>query len=190
MASPVDFTPVLLTEADEAAGRASMLEMLGPDWEEQRGGAAWAGFAAEHALVRAFHHVDPTLRLELATSLHHDLDLFDQDGQGATVEVKTRAVSEGWTDPRRFEWLVVPTHEGREPIKDVDLVWACWYSMSAPRRLWVLGYVRGPEEFKRRAVYYREGAPLPRGGWAGEGGAWCLELKQLRPFPRHTFLED
>jgi hypothetical protein len=47
----------------------------------------------------------------------------------------------------------------------------------------------GPAEFKRRTAFYAEDRPLPRGGWAPKGGAYSLEVKQLRPFPRSMFRE-
>lgn len=165
-----------------------MREMLGRNWWRNRGKATWAGFAAEAALVRAWDCDFPVL--EKSDTLQYDLRLWKSKlMQPTRVEVKTRAVGSGWTNPSRFDWLVIPTHEGREPIKDVDLVMFCWYSMELPRTLWVLGYLRGPDEFKRRATFYRKGEPLPRGGWAGKGGAYAIEVKQLRPFPRHTFKE-
>lgn len=193
MSAPVDFAPIRLTQADERQGRKQMRQMLGRDWWRIRGRATWAGFAAERALVRAVRDetVRGGMRASLSNNRHHDLELVIGPGCGAvtTVEVKTRAVVSGWDSPARFDYLTIPTHEGREPIKDVDLIWFCWYTMSQPRRLWVLGFLKGPEEFKRRAVFYREGEPMPR-GWAGPGGAWCIEVKQLRPLPRGLFLED
>lgn len=194
MASPVQFVPIRLTRADERAGRRSMREMLGRNWWRQRSKAAWAGFAAEHALVRAWNPKASPAVLMLANTLQYDLQLVHPgDGDAdllARVEVKTRAITDGWVNPGKFDYVTVPMHDGREPIKAVDLVWFCWYSMANPRRLWVLGYVRGREEFRRRAVFYREGEPLPRGGWAKDGGAWVIEVSQLRAFPRGTFLED
>lgn len=196
MAQPVDFIPIALHAADEKAGRARMREMLGRGWWRKRGKASWAGFAAEPALCRAWNGVSyGRLKAELAPTLACDLvlgrgtDAAGSTEPGTLVEVKTRTVESGWCDPRLFQWLVIPTHDGREPIKQVDLVWFNWFSLDQPRRLWVLGFLRGPEEFQRRAVFYREGEPLPRGGWAGAGGAWAIEIKQLRPFPRGAFKE-
>lgn len=197
MASPVQFIPIRLTCADERAGRKSMREMLERNWWRQRSRAVWAGFAAEHALARAMNARAPAqsgghfpVKAQLSSVLAYDLELQRDGALAGTVEVKTRAVTSGWVDPGKFDYVTVPMHGGREPIKDVDLVWFCWYSMANPRRLWVLGYVRGREEFRRRAVFYREGEPLPRGGWAKHGGAWVIEVSQLRAFPRGTFLED
>lgn len=193
MASPVQFVPIRLTRADECTGRKSMREMLGRDWWRQRSRAVWAGFAAEHALARAWDCKSTHSAATLSPTLSHDLELVHlckNDDPKVTVEVKTRAVTDGWVDPGKFDYVTVPMHDGREPIKAVDLVWFCWYSMANPRRLWVLGYVRGREEFRRRAVFYRKGEPLPRGGWAKDGGAWVIEVSQLRAFPRGTFLED
>ncbi len=202
MASPVQFVPIRLTCADERAGRRQMREMLGRNWWRMRSRAAWAGFAAEHALARAMNAVPGPVWCRPSPILSYDLGLGAgpedlvkfQAGREtpslARVEVKTRAVDRGWTDTAKFDYVTVPTHEGREPIKAVDLVWFCWYSMANPRRLWVLGYVRGPEEFQRRATFYKVGEPLPRGGWAKDGGAYVIEVSQLRAFPRGTFLED
>ncbi len=193
MASPVQFVPIRLTCADERAGRRQMREMLGRSWWRKRSRAAWAGFAAEHALARAWDCKSTHSGAQLSDTLSHDLELVhlcNNTSPKVKVEVKTRAVDRGWVDPGRFDYVTVPTHEGREPIKAVDLVWFCWYSMANPRRLWVLGYVRGPEEFQRRATFYKAGEPLPRGGWAKDGGAYVIEVSQLRAFPRGTFLED
>lgn len=193
MAGPVQFVPIRLTCADERAGRKSMREMLGRDWWRKRSRAVWAGFAAEHALVRAWDYKSTHSAATLSPTLSHDLELVHlckNDDPKVTIEVKTRAITSGWVDPGKFDYVTVPMHGAYEPIKDVDLVWFCWYSMANPRRLWVLGYVRGREEFRRRAVFYREGEPLPRGGWAKDGGAWVIEVSQLRAFPRGMFLED
>lgn len=186
---PLDAIPIELTAEMELAARVKMEEMLGAGWEERRGGAAWAGFAAEQAILAAW--CAPSTVLEPARTRDHDL-LLSTKARGYRIEVKTRAVEAGWLDPSRFDYIIVPTHDGREPIHDVDLVWFTWYSMNlggltnerAHRRLWVLGYLRGRPEFYRRAVFYRENEPLPRGGYAGPGGAYAIEVKQLRPFPR------
>lgn len=191
---PLDAIPIELSAAAELSARLEMSRMLGDDWESQRGRAAWAGFAAEDALCSAWAVPDTSLRMH--DGYEYDLDLKTPQGT-KRIEVKTRAVEAGWLDPRRFDYVIVPTHGGREPIKDVDLVWFCWYSANltgmgeglAHRRIWALGFVRGPQEFSRRAVYYRENEPLPRGGYAGPGGAYAIEVKQLRPFPRGTFRE-
>lgn len=194
MAAIIDFIPIRLTQKDESAGRKAMREMLGPNWWRLRGRAAWAGFAAEHAVMRAVNHRNGSMWCRLAPIFDYDLAL----GQGveslkdfnhgskcsaARVEVKTRAVAKGWTHPEKFQYITIPMHGEREPIKDVELVWFCWYSMSEPRKLWVLGYCRGLAEFKRRAVWYAEGDPLPRGGWAKAGGAYTIHIGQLRPMP-------
>ena len=183
---PLDAIPVFLSPENELAARVAMIEMLGADWKDKRGAASWAGFAAEHALREAW--AVPSTVLEEARTLDHDL-LLSTKSRGYKIEVKTRAVEAGWTDPRRFDYVIVPSHDGREPIKAVDLVWFAWYSGSRHRTLWALGYCRGPEEFYRRATYYRENEPLPRGGYARKGGAYAIEVKHLRPFPRHSFEE-
>lgn len=190
MSQPVDFVPIRLTCADERAGRAAMRGMLGRNWWRLRGRASWAGFAAERALRRA---LAPGIEASEAPTLEYDLDVWTAGAtlnQTARVEVKTRTVTSGWTDPARFQWLTIPTHDGREPIKAVDLVWFCWFTGEEPWRVWALGYLRGPDEFKRRATFYREGEALPRGGWAKAGGAWSLDVRQLRPFPRGLFTEE
>lgn len=184
---PLDAIPIYLPPEAELSARMEMARMLGEGWEEQRGAVAWAGFAAEDALCLAWAVPDARLILH-ENNYEYDLDL-EMPSATKRIEVKTRAVEAGWTDPRRFDYIVVPTHDGREPIKDVDLVWFTWYSGSAHRTLWALGYLKGPAEFLRRATYYREDEPLPRGGYAGTGGAYAIEVKQLRPFPRRMFKE-
>ena len=183
---PLDAIPVYLSKQQEDNARERMAGMLGADWEQHRGRASWAGFAAEHALRTAW----TVPNTEIRPAATHDFDLYlSTKSRGYAIEVKTRAVELGWTDPRRFDYVIVPSHDGREPIKDVDLVWFAWYSGGLDRTIWALGYCRGPAEFYRRAVYYRENEPLPRGGYAGKGGAYAIEVKQLRPFPRRTFKE-
>ncbi len=195
MARPVEFIPIHLTTADERQGRKEMREMLGSRWWKLRSRAAWAGFAAEYAINRAINKVPgplwcrkpPTYEYDLALGTGVDaLKSFCAAPKVADVrkmEVKTRAVTDGWTNPGMFDYVTVPMHQDREPIKDVDLVMFCWYSMSDPRRLWVLGYIRGRAEFQRRAVFYRGGDPLPRGGWAQDAGAYVIEVSQMRPLP-------
>lgn len=183
MASPVDFKPVRLMLADERAGRAHMREMLGRSWWRKRTRAAWAGFAAEYALVRAVNAAGQVTAAPYHT-LEYDLIFTSPGRTDIRVEVKTRAVDSGWVHPEKFDYITVPMHDGREPIKaGADLVVFCWYSMADPRCLWVLGLTRGLDEFKRRSTWYAEGDPLPRGGWAKGGGAYVIEVKQLRPLP-------
>lgn len=190
MAAPVDFKPIRLTQADERQGRKQMRDMLGRDWWRRRGRAAWAGFAAEHALVRA---VQPPMNADLAGTRDYDITLMHGTGGGGDVircEVKTRAVDSGWVHPEKFDYVTVPMHDGREPIKEAaQLVVFCWYSMDDPRCLWVMGLCRGLDEFKRRSTWYAEGDPLPRGGWAKGGGAYVIEVKQLRPMPEGLLKE-
>ena len=187
MAAPVDFKPIRLTQADERQGRKQMRDMLGRDWWRKRGRAVWAGFAAEYALMRA---VRPPVCVLMPRTLEYDLELRQAGRTPIRVEVKTRAVSSGWVHPEKFDYITVPMHDEREPIKDVDLVVFCWYSMDDPRCLWVLGMVRGLDEFKRRSTWYAEGDPLPRGGWAKGGGAYVIEVKQLRPLPVALLKEE
>jgi hypothetical protein len=199
MAAPIDFKHVRLTKTDEQQGRASMREMHGRNWWRKRGRATWAGFAAEHALYRSINLAPNEQWAELAPTYDYDLKLCmwrkKPDGEDVAafipVEVKTRCVLRGWVHPDKFDYITVPMHDGREPIKvgEDGLVVFCWYSMDDRRRLWALGYVRGLEEFKRRSTWYEEGAPLPRGGWARDGGAYVIEVKQLRPLPDELLLE-
>ncbi len=198
MAAPIDFKYVRLTQSDEKVGRASMREMHGRNWWRKRGRATWAGFAAEQAILRAVNIAPHDEWAEAATTYDYDLKLCGwrkkPDGEDVAafipVEVKTRCVLSGWVHPEKFDYITVPMHDGREPIKvDEGLVVFCWYSMSDRRGLWVLGFVRGLEEFKRRSIWYEEGAPLPRGGYARDGGAYAIEVKQLRPLPDGLLLE-
>jgi hypothetical protein len=194
MARPADFLPILLSEKDEALAREQAT--FNPD-----NPFAWVGLAAEHAFCGAFNakQGDYTKAWRPQTYAY-DVALQQLPGEGAEfqimpppvtrVEMKTRVASAGWTDPACFEWIGVPTHEGREPIKDVDLVLFCWWSASEPRRLWVLGKLLGVAEFKRRAVFYREGEWTPRGGPAPKGGTWILDVSALRPLPRGLLKVD
>lgn len=189
MARPCDFQAIRLTEQHEEVARAQAREFA----DLEANPFAWAGLAAEHALVASINAAGK-VHASLATDYHHDLELWPLEcgdlAQGVrptTVEVKTRVASAGWTDPGRFQFIGVPTHEGRAPVKDVDVVLFCWWSADAPRRLWVLGRLLGREEFERRAVFYREDEPTPRGGPAPKGGAYMLDVMDLRPVPRGLF---
>jgi hypothetical protein len=201
MAEPIDYVPIRLTCADEKYGRKQMREMLGKSWWRKRGRASWAGFAAERAICRAVNAAVGDMWCEPSPILAYDLALGTGQSARETlsaggevgvsrVEVKTRTVTKGWTHPSKFNFVTIPMHQDREPIKDVDLVILCWYSMSAPRRLWVLGYIRGRSEFDRRSVFYRGGEPLPRGGWAKGHGAYVVETAQMRPIPRGMLKGD
>lgn len=153
----------------------------------------WVGFAAEHALCRAITAGPAPIDAVLHDGFEYDLELRPRntiDERWTRVEVKTRVARAGWTDPARFEWISVPTHEGRAPIKDVDVVVFCWWSADEPRRLWVLGRLLGRPEFERRATYYAEGERTPRGGPAPKGGAWILDVSALRPMPRGLLKEQ
>lgn len=159
----------------------------------QLGGVnGWAGLAAERAVQEAIAMTGVNVR--------RPTDRFDVDllvyprgaaltGTPVGVEVKTRVASEGWTHPELFEWLVIPTHDGREPVKPAaQLILFGWYSLSERGLYWLLGYLKA-EEFRARAVFYRENEPLPRGGWAPTGGAYAIEVRQLRPIPA-GFVEE
>lgn len=193
MANPIDFVPIHLSCKDEQQGRKQMRDMLGTSWWRKRGPVSWAGFAAELAIVRAWDCKSTHSAARLSPDLSHDIELVhlcNQTDPKTKVEVKTRTVTTGWTNPAMFNYVTVPMHQDREPIKGVDLVMFNWYSASDPRRLWVLGYVRGLEEFKRRSVFYRGGDPLPRGGWAKGAGAYVIEVSQMRPLPRGMLKGD
>lgn len=181
MAGPADFYEIELTDRHEALARERYAQMGERALAGEHG---WAGFAAELALIDAVAAGEA----REAPTLAYDVELVHH-GKTTAAEVKTRVAVEGWTDPTRFKWLVVPTHHGREPIKEAaELVFFCWVALEA-RRCWVLGYLRGPDEFRRRAVHYREHEPLPRGGWAGPGGEYAIEINQLRPLPRGLLKE-
>lgn len=182
MARPGDFLRLSVTEEDvRLAKEDASFATENP--------FAWVGFAAEHSIARAInarraHH---GLRAWRPKTLSHDLEIapYASDGGGVVrTEIKCRVASKGWTDPARFEWIAVPTHEGREPIKDVELAVFCWWSADEPGRLWVLGRLLGVREFKDRAQFYAEGEPTPRGGKAPAGGTWILDVAALRPMPR------
>jgi hypothetical protein len=182
VARPADFLPILLSEQDEALARQQAT--FNPE-----NPFAWVGLAAEHAICGAINAGPQSAYLNAwrPDTYAFDIELRQMLGdreESSRVEVKTRVASKGWTDPARFEWIGVPTHEGREPIKDVDLVIVGWWSADMPRRYWVLGKLLGVEDFKSRAVFYREGEPTPRGGPAPKGGTWILDVAALRPMPR------
>lgn len=180
MARPADYQPLYLSDLHEATARERAAEFVSADSNP----FAWVGLAAEYALVTSINAAGK-VRAQLSTDLAHDLDLFGPAQQKRLrVEVKTRVARAGWTDPGRFKWIAVPTHDGREPIKPVDLVLFCWWSADAPRQLWLLGRLLGPDEFKRRATFYAEGEVTPRGGPAPKGGTYVLDVMDLRPVPR------
>lgn len=190
MIGPADFYYILMSPDNIARAHLRYDLMQGKRAE----GWGWAGFAAEFALMDAINANGLGLVCVEAPTLDYDLTLVEPgDGEAervARIEVKTRVVDEGWTNPERFEWLTIPTHDGREPVKSAaDLIVFCWYSGSDSDRLWVLGYLRGVAEFRERTVFYRENEPLPRGGWAPKGGAYCIEVKKLRPLPRGLLRE-
>lgn len=186
MARPFEYVPIRLRQIDEKRGRAEYRKMKGRKRIAPRD-MAWAGFAAEHAARNAFDRAAHGRKSVDPTSLRYDFGL-DTGGQLMRVEMKVRPIDRGWTDPRMFNWLTVPTHDGREPVKpDADLVLFGWYSYEQPRRLWLLGVLRGLDEFQRVATFYDEGEPLPRGGWASKGGAYSLEPEKLRRVPPGLF---
>ncbi len=186
MARPPDFYPIALTEEHEANGRRHAAAFVAKDGNP----FAWVGLAAELAVAANINSTRHGPRAKLSEDLRWDLELW-QGQNYIPVEVKTRVASKGWTDPARFEWIGIPTHEGREPVKpEAQLVLFCWWSADEPRRLWVLGRLLGIAEFKKRATWFGEGEPTPRGGAAPKGGTYILDVTDLRPVPRGLFLED
>jgi len=186
MAGPADFALIEVSPADIVRAKLAYARMGARAEAGQNG---WAGFVAEHAVQAA---VNPPLHAKPAPTLAVDLILHNaaDPDRSIAVEIKTRVAEDGWTDPMKFNWLVVPTHAGREPVKAAaQMVLFCWYALEQRDRLWVLGYLRGPDEFRRRAVFYKEREPLPRGGWAKEGGAYAIDVQQLRPLPRGMLKE-
>lgn len=184
MATVTDYRLLHLGLKHEAQGRRTYRSMLGLK-RVRPGDVKWAGFAAEHALVAA---CAPEYYAGMASDFSHDFTITRGENL-LRCEAKTRAATRGWTDPSRFDYVVVPTHSGREPVKDVDLVFFCWWSAEAPRRLWLLGYLKGLREFQHSSIFYSEGEPLPRGGWAGTGGEYVVDVSALRPVPRDVFRE-
>ena len=154
----------------------------------EAGEHGWAGFAAELAIIEAIN-AGPKNEMTAAEAPTLDYDItLTQAAYHSRVEVKTRVATRGWIHPAKYQWVVVPTHQGREPIKPAaDLVLFAWYPLTQSH-LWVLGSVRGAAEFQRRAVFYHENDPLPRGGWAGDGGAYAIHVDNLRPLPRGLFV--
>lgn len=179
MAGPADFAKIPMEGAHITAGQEDYRDM---GQRARAGEFGWAGFAVEQAVAAASD-------LQLAATLRWDLEMGEGD-KLLRVELKTRVATEGWDHPERFDWVVIPTHDGREPIKpEADIVLFAWYSVEAATHAWVLGFLRGVREFRRRAVFYGQGEALPRGGWAGEGGAYCIDVTNLRPVPRGMFKE-
>jgi len=178
MALPADFARLRVLPHMEAEARREYAG-FGIQLAGEHG---WAGLAAEHAVVHALREAGH--KASRWTSRQADIAVVRSDGADLRLEVKSRVAAEGWTHPEKYEWLVIPTHAGREPIKDAaDAVLFGWYALEDPGLYWLLGFLR-PAEFRRRAVFYRQDEPLPRGGWAGEGGAYAIEVRQLRPLPR------
>jgi hypothetical protein len=187
MALPCDFVPVRLRHVDARHGRREARRLRAAQGKENNP-FAWVGFAAEGSLVNAYRRQGHGFEAHLATSLRYDLWL-EAPNRPFAVEVKTRANRWGWVHPEKFDWITVPMHEDREPIKaDASLVLFCWWSGSDPRRLWIVGRLT-PEQFQRRATFYSEGQPLPRGGWARDGGCYAVAIDRLDPVPRGLFKE-
>ena len=196
MSVPRDFIPIRLRHVDARYGRAVIRDIR--TVEKARGVAVersrytWAGPAAESALCWAYNsNKKHAHSAHLARTLRYDLDL---DLPGGTrrlrCEVKTRIAEVGWIHPERFDWISVPLHEDREPVKpDAQAIFFCWWSADAPRVLWLLGMLPGLDAFQRAAVFYREGDLLPRGGYVRGKGTYQLHVESLARVPRGLFKE-
>lgn len=194
MSTARDFVPIRLRHADARYGRGVIREIKAA--EKKRGVViprsryVWAGPAAESALVHAFNgcRAHPHTG-RLADTFRYDIALGTPGG-GLHCEVKTRIAEKGWTHPECFDWISVPMHEGREPIKpEAELILFCWWSADTPRVLWVVGMLKGLAAFQRVATFYKRGELLPRGGFAPDSGTYQLEISKLEPFPRGLLKE-
>jgi hypothetical protein len=194
MSTPRDFIPIRLRHVDARYGRSVMRQIKASEKargvKTERGRYTWAGPAAENALCHAFTGCKAhPYQASLPPTLRWDLTLETPRG-ALPCEVKTRISERGWVHPERFDWVSVPMHEDREPIKpEAQRIIFCWWSADAPRVLWVLGTLAGVDEFQRRSVFYREGEMLPRGGWVRGSGTYVVSVSDLRPFPKNLLKE-
>jgi len=194
MSTPRDFIPIRLRHVDARYGRGVIREIKAAEKArgvtQERSRYAWAGPAAENALCHAFTGCrDHPHQGRLADSLRWDLEL-DTPTAVKRCEVKTRVAEAGWVHPERFDWVTVPLHGDREPVKaDAQLLIFCWWSADAPRVLWVLGTLKGLERFQRAATFYKHGALLPRGGYVRGQGTYVVDVSDLAPFPRGLLKE-
>lgn len=194
MSAPRDFIPVRLRHVDARYGRKVLREIKAAERARgvkvERGRYFWAGPAAESALVHAINIRKAPDIARLADTLRYDFEMRSPSGRVFRCEVKTRVAESGWVHPERFDWISVPLHGDREPVKpESDLVLFCWWSADAPRILWVVGMLRGLEAFQRTATFYGKGEALPRGGFVHGEGTYQLEVAKLAPVPRGLFKE-
>jgi hypothetical protein len=194
MTSPRDFIPIRLRHVDARYGRSVIREIQAAEKTRnvviKRGRYTWAGPAAEAALCHAFNGCrDHGHRAWLPNTFRYDLALETPHGV-LPCEVKTRVAERGWVHPERFDWISVPLHEDREPIKpDAQLIIFCWWSADAPRVLWVVGCLKGLDHFQRVATFYKQGMLLPRGGYVEGEGTYQVDVAGLLPVPRKLFKE-
>jgi hypothetical protein len=194
VSTPRDFIPIRLRHVDARYGRQVIREIKASEKARgvvtQRGRYTWAGPAAESALVHAYNGCrDHEYLARLAYTLRYDLQMGTPH-QTLCCEVKTRVAEKGWVHPERFDWISVPMHQNREPIKpDAQVILFCWWSADAPRLLWLLGLLKGVTSFQRAATFYKQGELLPRGGYVRGEGTYQLEVSKLEPVPRGLFKE-
>ena len=194
MSTPRDFIPIRLRHVDVRYGRRVIREIKASETARgvvsSRGRCIWAGPAAENALCHAFNGCRAhSYQAKLADTLRYDLQL-ETPGGGLRCEVKTRVAEKGWTHPERFDWISVPMHEDREPIKaEAEVIFFCWWSADAPRVLWIVGLLHGVTSFQRVATFYKEGELLPRGGYVRGHGVYQVEVSKLDPVPRGLLKE-
>lgn len=194
MSTPHDFIPVRLRHVDARCGRRVLREIKAAEKargvKTERGRYFWAGPAAESALVHAINTCKAPGIARLADTLRYDFEIQSPSSRVFRCEVKTRVAESGWVHPERFDWISVPMHEDREPIKqDADLVLFCWWSADRPRVLWLLGMLRGLKAFQRAATFYGKGELLPRGGYVSGHGTYQVEVSKLSPIPQGLFKE-
>jgi len=194
MSTPRDFIPIRLRHVDARYGRKVIREIKAAELlrgvKRKRGRYVWAGPAAETAIANAYNRCkDHKHSAWMADTLRYDLALGTDHGV-VRCEVKTRIAKQGWVHPERFDWISVPLHEDREPIKpEADVIVFCWWSADAPRVLWVLGRLLGVKDFLERATFYKHEALLPRGGWVQGKGTYQLHVSELPRFPRGLLKE-
>lgn len=194
MTLPRDFRPINLRHVDARYGRKVIREIVRAErargHRESRSRYTWAGPAAETAIVNAYnrskHHPD---KARLAETLRYDLELC-RAGQVLRCEVKIRISEKGWVHPGQFDWISVPLHQGREPIKaDADVILFGWWSADSPRVLWLVGKLAGLAEFTEVSTFYGPGELMPRGGYVKGAGVYQIDVAELQPIPAGLFRE-
>lgn len=193
MSLPRDFVPINLRHVDAKYGRQVIREIAANERlrgvKTDRGRFTWAGPAAETAIVNAYNRAKHQYGADLADVLAYDLWLGSPEGV-IRVEVKTRVAEKGWIHPERFDWISVPLHENREPIKaDAGLILFAWWAADTPRVLWLVGRLQGLDHFQEVATFYHEGDLLPRGGYVRGKGVYQLDVAELEPVPKGLFRE-